>query len=101
MSSATVTGFITSRECFSTVFIGGEFVPVASGRTFSTVAPATEEVLLDSCPQGGADEIEMAVAAARKAFDTTTWGTTTTGAERAALLRALAGQIGDNIEILA
>ena len=95
-----ISHFLHSQPCFGTVFVGGEFVPVESGATFATVSPTTEDVLLDSCPRGGPAEIGAAVAAARAAFDSTDWGTRP-GAERAVLLRALAGQLAENVDMLA
>ena len=50
-------------------FIGGKFV--AGSKHFSTINPATEEVLSQVAPAGKA-EVDAAVKAARKAY-TTTW----------------------------
>ena len=52
------------------LFIGGEFVDPTDGRTFKTVSPATEEVLAEVTEAGSAD-VDRAVRAARKAFDST------------------------------
>lgn len=49
-------------------FIGGEWVEGASGETFHTLDPTTGEVLAD-VQAGNAEDIEVAVAAARTAFD--------------------------------
>ena len=54
--------------------IDGKEVPAASGATFETVNPTTEEVLGVAADGGGAD-LDAAVGAARRAFDTTTWST--------------------------
>ncbi|MGZ4631406.1 MAG: aldehyde dehydrogenase family protein [Actinomycetes bacterium] len=50
------------------LFIGGEFVDPAEGKTFKTISPATEEVLAEVSEAGQAD-VDRAVAAARKAYD--------------------------------
>lgn len=47
--------------------IGGKEVPAASGRTFATVNPATEEKLAD-LPACGSADVDAAVSAARAAF---------------------------------
>ena len=50
------------------LFIDGQWVPAQSGRTFETLNPATEEVIAQVAEGDGAD-VELAVRAARKAFD--------------------------------
>jgi aldehyde dehydrogenase (NAD+) len=54
------------------LFIGGEWVPAADGSGLTTISPATEEVLSE-VTQGGAADVDRAVAAARRAFERT-WG---------------------------
>jgi aldehyde dehydrogenase (NAD+) len=51
------------------LFIGGEWVDPADGRGFKTVSPASEEVLAEISEAGQAD-VDRAVKAARKAYDT-------------------------------
>jgi phenylacetaldehyde dehydrogenase len=50
------------------MLINGEWVDAASGRTFDSVNPATEEVLA-SVAHGEAEDVDRAVRAARAAFD--------------------------------
>ena len=50
------------------LLIDGEWVDAASGRTFETINPATEEVLAEVA-HGEAEDVNRAVAAARRAFD--------------------------------
>ncbi len=50
------------------LLIGGEWVESASGETFATLNPATEENLTEVA-HGKAEDINRAVAAARRAFD--------------------------------
>jgi aldehyde dehydrogenase (NAD+) len=50
------------------LFIDGQFVDTADGRTFKTVSPASEEVLAE-ITEAGPTDVDRAVAAARKAYD--------------------------------
>nr|GLL22340.1 aldehyde dehydrogenase family 2 member B7, mitochondrial-like [Ipomoea trifida]GLL22342.1 aldehyde dehydrogenase family 2 member B7, mitochondrial-like [Ipomoea trifida] len=52
--------------------INGKFVDSASGKTFPTLDPRTEEVIAHVA-EGEAEDINRAVAAARKAFDEGPW----------------------------
>jgi aldehyde dehydrogenase (NAD+) len=54
------------------LLIDGKLVEATSGATFDNVNPATEEVIGVTSDAGPAD-METAVAAARRAFDETTW----------------------------
>ncbi|MEH7121791.1 MULTISPECIES: aldehyde dehydrogenase family protein [unclassified Bacillus (in: firmicutes)] len=81
------------------LFIDGEFVPSVSGKTFDTVNPATEEVIATVCA-AQEEDIELAVKAARKAFETGPWPKLS-GSERANLLLKLADLIEENKEVLA
>jgi aldehyde dehydrogenase (NAD+) len=49
------------------LYIGGKFVPSASGRTFDTINPATEKKLA-SVAEAGAVDVDKAVKAAREAY---------------------------------
>jgi phenylacetaldehyde dehydrogenase len=50
------------------LLINGEWVEAASGKTFETINPATEETLTEVA-WGEAEDVDRAVKAARKAFD--------------------------------
>ena len=54
------------------LLIGGQWVNAQSGKTFETYNPATGEVLAQVA-EGDRAEIDLAVAAARKAFETGPW----------------------------
>jgi aldehyde dehydrogenase (NAD+) len=54
------------------LLIDGELVD--PGQTIPTLNPATGEVIAEA-PDGGIEQAEAAIAAARKAFDTTDWAT--------------------------
>ncbi len=49
------------------LLINGEPVPARSGEQMPVINPATEEIV-DTVPRAGADDVEAAVAAARRAF---------------------------------
>ena len=84
-------------ERFS-MLIGGEAVEAASGRRFDSENPYTRTPWA-SVPDGGPEDVDAAVAAARAALDGE-WGSTT-GFARAALLRRLGDLVGENAERLA
>ncbi|MFC7307290.1 aldehyde dehydrogenase family protein [Streptomyces monticola] len=79
------------------LFIDGEFTEAADGKVFKTVSPATEEVLSEVA-QAGADDVDRAVRAARKAF--TKWSALP-GAERAKYLFRIARIIQERSRELA
>lgn len=54
------------------ILIGDEFRPALSGKTFKTVNPATEEVICEVA-EGDAADVDLAVHAARAAFETGPW----------------------------
>jgi acyl-CoA reductase-like NAD-dependent aldehyde dehydrogenase len=54
------------------LFIGGKWVESASGKTFATIDPSNGEVLAQVA-EGGAEDIDRAVAAARAAHDSGVW----------------------------
>ncbi len=56
------------------LLIDGKLVEAEGGGTFDNVNPATEEVL-GVTADGTAADMEAAIAAARRAFDTTAWAT--------------------------
>ena len=56
------------------LFIDGELVDAASGRTYPNINPATEEVM-GQVADAGSEDMDRAIAAARRAFDSTDWST--------------------------
>ncbi len=50
------------------LFIGGRFVEPRSGRSFTTINPATEEPLAEVA-EAGPEDVDLAVRAAREAFE--------------------------------
>ncbi|WP_459695469.1 aldehyde dehydrogenase [Acidisoma sp. C75] len=77
-------------------FIDGGFVPARSGRTFPSINPATEAVLAEvaAC---GAEDIDRAVAAARRSFESGVWSRAKPGQRKEVLLR-LARLIREHLE---
>ncbi|PPQ64704.1 hypothetical protein CVT24_008331 [Panaeolus cyanescens] len=74
------------------LFINNEFVPsVDSQELIHAINPATEETIC-SVVAASSKDIDVAVAAARKAFQTT-WGKNVTGFERSRLINKLADLI--------
>src|SRR5262245_31701455 len=72
----------------SQLFINGEYVYAASGRAFPVLNPATNE-LLTEVAEAGVEDVNRAVAAARRAFDEGSWPKLKT-AERARMIRRFA-----------
>ncbi|GAA2784448.1 aldehyde dehydrogenase family protein [Streptomyces showdoensis] len=79
------------------LFIDGEFVDAADGKVFKTVSPSTEEVLSEIA-QAGAEDVDRAVKAARKAFEK--WSALP-GSERAKYLFRIARIIQERSRELA
>ncbi|RWR50724.1 aldehyde dehydrogenase [Sinirhodobacter huangdaonensis] len=77
-------------------WIDGGFVPAASGARFESVNPATGLALTDVA-RGGAEDIDRAVRAARRAFEDGRWSKQTPGARKEVLLR-LANLLRENLE---
>ena len=64
-----VSSFVASPRL---MFIGGQWMEAASGKTFATPDPATGETLANVA-EGDAEDIDRAVRAARAAFDDGPW----------------------------
>jgi acyl-CoA reductase-like NAD-dependent aldehyde dehydrogenase len=83
----------------SEVFIGGQWRPPASGETYATINPATEEASAQVA-KGDERDIDLAVQAARRAFDQGPWPRMA-AAERARMLWKLADLITGNLDEMA
>ena len=86
---------ITETQCF----IGGQWQDAASGETFDTLNPATEEVIAQVAA-GDAADVDRAVAAARKQFDGGEWSKLD-ARDRGRLMLKLADLIEQNLDELA
>jgi phenylacetaldehyde dehydrogenase len=81
------------------LFINGQWVDSASGKTFETPNPATGEILA-SIAEGDAEDIDRAVRAARAAFDTGPWSRMTPS-ERGRIIWRVGDLILEHAEELA
>ena len=81
------------------MLIDGKWVNAASGKTFPTYNPATGEVLAQVA-EGDRADIDAAVKAARKAFDSGPWSRMT-ASERGKLIWKLAELVEEHVEELA
>ncbi|MFS0838033.1 aldehyde dehydrogenase family protein [Paenibacillus sp. 1P03SA] len=81
------------------LFIDGEFVDSVYGRTFTTPNPATGDILA-VVSEATEEDIDLAVKAARRAFDEGPWSSVS-AAERSRLIYRLADLVEDNLEELA
>ena len=79
------------------LYIGGEWVDPAGSETIDVVNASTEEVM-GRIPQGTPEDVDRAVAAARRAFES--WSQTEL-AERAELIRAIAAGLAARSEEIA
>src|SRR5271170_3417728 len=92
----TVEEFIaTPRK----LFINGQWVEAASGKSFQTPNPATGQTLA-SVAEGDSEDIDRAVRAARKAFDDGPWASITPS-ERGRIIWRIGDLILENAEELA
>src|SRR5688572_22740382 len=74
MSAATilderVTGFLAREH---RMLIDGQWVAAASGKTFEVLNPATAEVIA-RVAEGADEDVDAAVRAARRSFDSGVW----------------------------
>lgn len=76
---------------YDKLFIGGRWVRPASDRVFEVISPATEQ-LVARVPEGVQADVDAAVAAARRAFDSGPWPRMPLE-ERIAVLRKLSDEL--------
>lgn len=81
------------------LFIDGEFRPGVAGRRFDSIEPASEQVIADVALAEAAD-VELAVLAARRAFEAGPWPRMS-AANRRDYLRAIGDTLEENTETLA
>jgi acyl-CoA reductase-like NAD-dependent aldehyde dehydrogenase len=88
-TTATAADWIARAEAVdprTDLFIDGRFQPAASGRTFADIAGRDGREIAQVA-QGGVEDIDRAVAAARRAFDDRRWADASPGKRKAILLR--------------
>ena len=91
---AAVDGFLRSRT--RRMLIDGKWVEAASGKTLTTYDPATEAALAE-VPAGDREDVDRAVAAARRAFESGPWRRMT-ASERGRAIWKLADLIEQHAE---
>jgi aldehyde dehydrogenase (NAD+) len=97
---ATMTEPVTAPQIRQTqCFIGGQWQPAVSGKTFTTYNPATEEAIAEVA-EGDEADVQLAVEAARKALETGPWGKMD-ARDRGRLMHRLCDLIEDDFEELA
>ncbi len=100
MTTATLEMSTSAPKVHQTrMLINGEWTDSASGKTFATINPATEEKIADVA-YGDEKDIDRAVKAARRAFETGDWPRMD-ARDRARLIHRLADLIEEHIDELA
>ncbi len=89
----------TRRKLQTKLLIDGQWRESQSGKTFATLDPCTEDVIIE-VSEGDAADIDLAVKAARKAFDSGPWRKTD-ARDRGRMIYKLADLIEENIDDLA
>ncbi|KAL5729301.1 hypothetical protein ACHQM5_002274 [Ranunculus cassubicifolius] len=84
---------------YTKLFINGEFVDAVAGRTFETIDPRTGDVIT-SVVEGDKEDINLAVKAARDAFDHGKWPRMP-GCDRGRIMMKFADLIDEHAEELA
>ncbi|KNA03060.1 hypothetical protein SOVF_212760 [Spinacia oleracea] len=84
---------------FTKLFINGEFVDAVSGKTFETIDPRNGEVVA-KVAEGDKEDVDLAVKAAREAFDHGPWPRMS-GHARGRLMIKYAELVEEHAEILA
>lgn len=92
-----VTAFLADGP--KKLLINGQWAEAASGKTFETINPATSQVLA-RVAEGDQEDVNLAVAAARKAFDEGPWPSML-AAERSRIIYRLADLIEQRTEVFA
>jgi len=88
---------VTELNAEPRMLIDGALTEAASGRTYDNVSPATEAVI-GQAADAGPEDMDRAIAAARRAFEETSWSTDL--AFRARCLRQLhAALVGHKEEL--
>src|SRR5262245_1534659 len=99
MATATEPRRATRKTLQTKILIDGNWRDSVSSKTFATVNPANEDGIAEVA-EGDAADIDLAVRAARKAFDSGPWRKTD-ARDRGRLMNRLADLIEANIDDLA
>jgi betaine-aldehyde dehydrogenase len=87
------------RWTYDTFYLGGSWVPNATGEVLKVTSPATEEVV-GTIPAASEKDAERALRAARAAFDEGPWPRMSAAA-RAAVIRKLAAEFARRVDAMA
>jgi acyl-CoA reductase-like NAD-dependent aldehyde dehydrogenase len=101
-STATTAEWIARADALAPrtdIFIDGRFVPAASGRTFDDLTGRNGSVIA-TVAEGDGEDVDRAVAAARRAFDDRRWSDQSPVARKRVLLR-LADLVREHVDELA
>jgi NAD-dependent aldehyde dehydrogenases len=82
------------------MYIDGTFVEAQSGEMTKSICPADQKQLA-TFPHGGKPDVDLAVTAAKQAFEKTDWGNVRNSVERGRLLRDVSRRIRENLDRLA
>lgn len=99
MSTTLEPSSVKSKVQHTECFIDGKWVPAASGKTFATINPATEEEIAQIA-EGDAEDIDRAAQAARRAFERGPWSKMD-ARDRGRLIYRLADLIEEELDDLA
>nr|AVX32613.1 aldehyde dehydrogenase VoALDH1 [Valeriana officinalis] len=99
-SNGSLDSFVKIPDIkFTKLFINGEFIDSISGSTFETIDPRTGEVIT-RVAEGRKEDIDLAVKAARNAFDHGPWPRFS-GSARGKIMMKFANLVDENAEELA
>jgi aldehyde dehydrogenase (NAD+) len=98
MATATMQRPAPPKVRQTNMLIDGKWVPAASGKTFETINPCTGDVIAQVA-EGDKADVDKAVAAARKALNTS-WANVTPS-QRGQMLMKLADLVEKNLDELA
>ncbi|WP_037191201.1 aldehyde dehydrogenase [Rhodococcus rhodochrous] len=84
---------------YNNLYIDGQWRAPASSDTIAVVSPFTEQVIAE-VPDGSSDDMDLAVASARRAFDSGPWPRLRL-AERVEVVRRLSEHMLENEELIA
>src|SRR5215469_4525395 len=88
-----------NMKSYEKLYIDGRWVAPVHNRNFETVDPSNEQVIA-KVAAATSEDVDLAVKAARKAFDEGPWPRMS-GTERAAVLRRIGRGIRDRLQELA
>ncbi|KAJ0881797.1 putative aldehyde dehydrogenase (NAD(P)(+)) [Helianthus annuus] len=95
----SISSLTTPKIHFTKLFINGQFVDSVSGKTFETIDPRTEEKIADIA-EGDKDDVDLAVEAARAAFDHGPWPRMS-GSERGRIMMKFVDLVEQHLDEIA